>query len=556
MERLRVRFEQRRGHYLVVEGNPALSRDDFDAFQLRMLQRCEVPGLLRLETEEIDGALSLRFSLTGTRMLSQALRAQKWTMTEFMTALCRLAEVLEDCRLYVLSERKIVLDDDWIFAGEGWNDLRFVCLPVRDDSIPSSRELDALVVRWIMHVTDPDGRTVQQLLRLVASPDFKPADLRGFARQYLAEKIGRGAGAAKAAHPEMEAGMKAQGLQAAASGLRTLASSPPVPAPKSVLQPPSSGTPGLSQSASLAAPGYGSQKAPPGSGTSQAVSANWRWFQPPPGEAQALSGLLGMELGLGPAAETEEEPIQAAGHEDGRYIVWIACAVVAITAVSWRWGYAAHPDQAGLVLSSGITLAAVAGAVYALIMLRRKKQAAGGKSRQQTEMEGPRPEEFDRPFEASVDASGIPPIPLHLPSGGSPKSEADEWLTGMLMQAEDRTQLLTGDGGKPSAAGYYLHWESRKDFPPLELNASSFIIGRSREASAHVDETAGVSRAHVELLRDGQGWTAKDLGSRNGTKLNGVPMVPYEAYPLKPDDCLDLAGSRYRLKLGGLSAEI
>ncbi|MBQ1443132.1 MAG: DUF3662 and FHA domain-containing protein [Renibacterium sp.] len=52
------------------------------------------------------------------------------------------------------------------------------------------------------------------------------------------------------------------------------------------------------------------------------------------------------------------------------------------------------------------------------------------------------------------------------------------------------------------------------------LNASSITLGRSSEADILVDDT-GVSRKHLEIrLDDGQG-TAVDLGSTNGSFLNG-----------------------------------
>jgi hypothetical protein len=163
VEKLNIRFEQRRGHFLIVEGNPPLSRGECDAFQMRMLHVCEVPGLLKLETEEIDGSLSLRYFLAETRMLSQAMRGHKWSMTDFMGALCRLGEVLEECRLYVLNADRILLEDDRIFVGEGgWQDLRFVYLPfsIRSDSV--AKGVEALIVRWMMQVSELDGTIVQR----------------------------------------------------------------------------------------------------------------------------------------------------------------------------------------------------------------------------------------------------------------------------------------------------------------------------------------------------------------------------------------------------------
>lgn len=188
MERFKIRFERKNGHFLVLEGDPPLTRGDCDVFQLNMLKSCEVPGLLKPAMEEMDGSIAFRYPLQGTRMLSQALRAEKWSMESWMTAICRLTEVWEECRHYVLDPERILLEEDRIFVGDGWHDLRFVYVPVQRDRPWSPLGMESLMIRWMLHVDVPDGPVVQQLLRMTASPDFKPSVLRSFARRYLAGK--------------------------------------------------------------------------------------------------------------------------------------------------------------------------------------------------------------------------------------------------------------------------------------------------------------------------------------------------------------------------------
>lgn len=52
------------------------------------------------------------------------------------------------------------------------------------------------------------------------------------------------------------------------------------------------------------------------------------------------------------------------------------------------------------------------------------------------------------------------------------------------------------------------------------LNADSVVLGRSNEADIVVDDT-GVSRRHLEIRRDGGTTYAVDLGSTNGSYING-----------------------------------
>lgn len=52
------------------------------------------------------------------------------------------------------------------------------------------------------------------------------------------------------------------------------------------------------------------------------------------------------------------------------------------------------------------------------------------------------------------------------------------------------------------------------------INASAIVIGRSKEADITVDDSR-VSRKHIEIFRDANGIFVEDLGSTNGTSVNG-----------------------------------
>lgn len=54
----------------------------------------------------------------------------------------------------------------------------------------------------------------------------------------------------------------------------------------------------------------------------------------------------------------------------------------------------------------------------------------------------------------------------------------------------------------------------------LDLDCERFEIGRSSTAEVQIEDDL-VSRSHAEVLLDGGRWLVRDLGSKNGTWLNG-----------------------------------
>src|SRR5215469_9874867 len=80
--------------------------------------------------------------------------------------------------------------------------------------------------------------------------------------------------------------------------------------------------------------------------------------------------------------------------------------------------------------------------------------------------------------------------------------------------------------------------EDRVSTTPLE--DADLLVGRDAETCALVLPSALVSRQHLLLRCSPEGWTAVDLGSANGTRLNGAPLG--EPTLLTPGDVLELAG--------------
>jgi phosphoserine phosphatase RsbU/P len=69
------------------------------------------------------------------------------------------------------------------------------------------------------------------------------------------------------------------------------------------------------------------------------------------------------------------------------------------------------------------------------------------------------------------------------------------------------------------------------------LDQDRLTIGRSSKHVVHLPD-ATVSKDHAEIARQGDTWAVKDLGSRNGTRVNGVEAV--QATTIREGDMVEI----------------
>lgn len=70
----------------------------------------------------------------------------------------------------------------------------------------------------------------------------------------------------------------------------------------------------------------------------------------------------------------------------------------------------------------------------------------------------------------------------------------------------------------------------------LPLLASPFVVGRADTANLSFPADTMLSRLHCALEFLDNRWTIRDLGSKNGTTVNGLPLA--QAQPLAPGDTI------------------
>src|SRR5437763_4609883 len=68
----------------------------------------------------------------------------------------------------------------------------------------------------------------------------------------------------------------------------------------------------------------------------------------------------------------------------------------------------------------------------------------------------------------------------------------------------------------------------------VPLDGARLAVGRSSAVELSFPEDAGLSRQHFAFEFEGDDWTVQDLGSKNGTFVNNIPLKA--RLILKPGD--------------------
>ena len=113
----------------------------------------------------------------------------------------------------------------------------------------------------------------------------------------------------------------------------------------------------------------------------------------------------------------------------------------------------------------------------------------------------------------------------HPPGPKTPRRE------NTIFQQVDRA----GSPGKSTV----LLPEGGRSLPPLVADASPRLVGRSRSAAIRIPDPL-VSGRHLTIRQTRGGVEVTDLGSTNGTFLQGKRLAPNRTYTLHPGEALEI----------------
>jgi len=134
-----------------------------------------------------------------------------------------------------------------------------------------------------------------------------------------------------------------------------------------------------------------------------------------------------------------------------------------------------------------------------------------------------------------------PPAAPRPPMPPAPPVNDGAGETSLLNEGAGETSVLGG-----GAAGALV---STKNGQRVALNRSEFTIGKERRKVDFVIDNSSVSRAHAKIRVRGGEFFILDLGSTNGTYLNGAKLAPNQETKLNGGDKVKISDEEFEFQV-------
>ncbi len=507
-------FIQQDGIYMMLGEPEGMPVGKLNMVQARMLMNTDIPHHLRLLLREIDLKITLEYAVSRKKMLSHLLKSEKLNLNSFFGLLLQIAHGIEDGRLYMLRMEQYALHEDYIFIEGSLQSgkVYLTYIPVQGQDLISrpGDSFKALIMVLMASITELTGGGVQRLLKYCGEEEFTAAGLKDLLSELLTE------------------GDSSVGRTNIVEELDCIS-------PSIEKAPPESDRWAVEkrQVNNVAPTLQATMERNAGKvmGTLQNT-------------VQGVSNYPSLRIKEQVSPGTQED-IESTNTQPSSTRTYIILGCLLVDALLWKFLYLNAPSPLYLAVCGVITLV-LAVLSWMVWNGRLKLGRAENEEFMRGEIENTNRKEngfelewdFGRNPVTSVRAAVNPkPHFTHdeeRTEGRSPIKEpvpiaATTLLSQEKVPEKDQVNQISG-----RVVPYLKRCDDLEggDSETIELNRSSFIIGRSAEVAQYVERSEGTSRVHAEISRCQGGYILKDLDSRNGTIYQGEPMIPYKEYPL------------------------
>ncbi|MDT9721219.1 DUF6382 domain-containing protein [Paenibacillus sp. ClWae2A] len=583
-------FIRNGGAFMVLEKEDGLRIEELSRVQMGMLSSNQIPRLLPVHIREVDRNVTLQYDISGYKMLSQMLKSSKIKLRVLYGLLFQLADAFTECRQYMLEPRKLLIQEEYLFINGSFEqgELGMVYVPIMDtvEVDPTPQQFRELVIGLMAHVQELQGEGIQRVLQLCDNERWDIRQLRELLLELYADEQENGGGAA------FLSSRKSETLNDPRGDLHSSISERDSRLATGTSQPYQPGAP--VQNAPVGPQLNFRQPQKTSEFEVEDIPVRSRTF---PGrrspEQVPLESSNGMDKkGSNSYDSLERVDMEVEEKPGSSKVTYIILGCMVAMALVWRFIYMEQPGQTQMILCMVLSLGlfGVAGWTW-----KRKENPQNNAENKRSlsfnlgKNKGKRTEDDEEQFQeswrwntAERPVERINQTVASASEGGSEHSRyqslhmTPEHSEPPLVQRHVETVASTSElirhdavaeatvnlqnlakgnftGEGPVMASYYLERKSGTgdQHERMDVQGASFVIGRSADMVQWVDTATGVSRAHVELSRNKSGYVIKDLGSVNGTILQGNILAPYKEYPLADGDTFTLAESVYTYRSVG-----
>ena len=489
---LHSEYLENQGTYLMLYKDEGISIKELAALQVKMLQSNVIPRLVPLEIEERDLVVKLRYHLGGKRQLSHFLKGQKLSMYEFVQILLSITSTLAESSNYMLNQHHYIIHEDFMFTERDLSDIALTYVPLEQlmEKEELKEELQKFIIRLVGAVDELKGHPLQEIIQYFNHHTFSLSGLKEKLIHLLSnDELSR---------------EDYKGSDNKASQVRN------------------------------------------GQGTSEMVeSVNEDEGVTPLSKAMKITLLPARnqppKTGLQEVGAAEDKNITHLEPVSSKLITYLFIGAFLLISLIWRL-YLEIPSEGFLYVCAGLSLL-VLNSLFIYLKVWRP---------------GVSKELKKKPLQEKKKIAIKEKLAISKKNENEAES-VEHYKTlhnkTTLLQTSNRTVLLNEEmlnNVEEKQAGAFLEVDRAGNVERVDINSSSFIIGRNPEMVQYIEDHIGVSRAHVEIIHVSQDqYIVKDLGSRNGTFLNNERLVPTKEYTLQKGDVIRIAKNEYTFK--GLS---
>ncbi|MBS3680353.1 FHA domain-containing protein [Ornithinibacillus massiliensis] len=484
-----------------------LSSNHLHNVQLKMMQSNRIPHLLVMSVENIDFSTKLHYNINSKNKVVSFFRNNNTNMNDYYQLFLSIIKTLENSSSYMLNQDNFILRSDFIYVGENASDVYLAYLPIKDlnKQTTINEDMKQLLTDIAGEVEGLQGNEFKSILTYIKNSSFSLSGLK----KLLLELI----------------------------SLRTNVNQ---------FQPVDNYT----------AQSYGND-------TSTSNSSGYKT-----NDNRQKPSMDNIDEVV-PISQRKRKMKKQLPPLSSRHKVYIFAISVILIALTWKL-FDMYPIPSILWTCIGLTILVLAAVVIYTkfwrpgvtpidIPLEEKPQ----EDRKQNYHVKHANSNNDRTnFQPNIGHSSNPfqqQIEEHSPNFSEITTHQSVAASSIDMSFltpphTDDTVLLEDESTvaiHPEETVIALLYRTGEDGQrkTIVINNKNFLIGRNNSSVHYTEESTGVSRIHAEILQiDPTSYGLKDLGSKNGTKLNGNALVPYKVYALNDGDEFIIGKARYSFK--------